>query len=201
MPRIARGILLYDGCYAHVISRSIREEKIIKDREDFLTFLKVLKTAKQQSHFQIFHYCIMHTHFHLAVMIPGVTAFSRTIRYIKSQYCFKYHAKYQVSGPIWRERYKSLLVENEDYLRVCGEYIEYNPVKVGLVKQAEDWKFSSSRCYGFDKKDEIVDVYEVAGRPKKVHDVCLDDDKYFEGGIAIGSPYFQYQIMEKIKGA
>lgn len=98
MPRIAREVLLYDGCYAHVISRSIRKEKIIKDQEDFLTFLKVLKTAKQQSSFQLFHYCIMHTHFHLAIMIPNVTAFARTIQYIKSQYCFKYHANTMLAG-------------------------------------------------------------------------------------------------------
>jgi len=49
-------------------------------------------------------------------------------------------------------------------------------------------------------KDNLIDVYETVGKPKKVHDVCLEDDKYFEGGITIGSPYFQYQIMEKLKG-
>lgn len=201
MPRIARDVLLYDGCYVHVISRSIRKAKIIKDQEDFLAFLKILKTAKQQSGFQLFHYCIMHTHFHLAVMAPDVTLFSKAIQYIKGQYCLKYHAKYHVSGPIWRGRFKSLLIEDENYLKVCGEYIEYNPVKAGLVEQAEDWQFSSSRCYNAHKKDDLVDVYDVVGNPKKVHDVCLEDKRYFEGGTAIGSPYFQYQIREKLKGA
>ena len=201
MPRIARNIYLYDGCYVHVISRSIRKEKIIKDQEDFLTFLQLLKVAKQQNGFQLFHYCIMHTHFHLAVRVPDVTLFAKAIQFVKSQYCFKYHAKYHVSGPIWRERFKSLLIENENYLRVCGEYIEYNPVKAGLVKQAEDWQFSSSRWYNVHQNDDLVEAYEVSGNAKKVHDVCLEDEKYFEGGIAIGSPYFQYQIREKLKGA
>lgn len=201
MPRIPRDVLLYDGCYVHVISRSIRKARIIKDQEDFLIFLKLLKTAKNQSGFQLFHYCIMHTHFHLAVRVPDITLFSKAIQYIKSQYCFYYHAKYHNNGPIWRERFKSLLIEDKNYLRVCGEYIEYNPIKDGLVQQVEEWQFSSSQCYDVDKKDDLVDDYGAVGKPKKLHDICLEDDKYFEGGNAVGSPYFQYQIMERLKGA
>lgn len=200
MPRIARSTLLYDGCYVHVISRSIRKARIIKDRDDFFVFLKLLKTAKKQSGFQLFHYCIMHTHFHLAARVPDVAVFSKAIQFVKSQYCFQYHAKYRVSGPIWRERFKGLLIENEDYLRLCGEYIEYNPVKAGLVERVKDWPFSSKRCYNTSQKEDLTDAYGVVRSPSKVQKACLEDDRYFEGGVAIGSPYFHYQITEKLKG-
>ena len=200
MPRIAREALLYDGCYAHVISRSIRKEKIFQDREDFLAFRSLLKTAKRQGGFQLFHYCIMHTHFHLAVMMPDAKAFSKAIHFLKSQYCFKYHTKYRTSGPIWRERYKSLLIENEDYLWVCGEYIEQNPGKAGLTKHANDWPYSSHRCYNESLKDELTDDYDIGGNSRHVQEVCLDDERYFEGGIVVGSPYFRYATMKRLKG-
>jgi len=199
MPRIARDVLLFDGCYVHIISRAIRKERIMRDKEDFITFLSLLKAAKRQSGFQLFHYCIMHTHFHLAAMIPSVTAFSKSVQFIKSQYCFKYHTKYRINGPIWRERFKSLLIEDENYLRVCGEYIEYNPVKAGLVKEAKDWPYSSKQFYNTNKIDELTDGYGAVGDTYKMLDVSLDDEKYFEGGIVIGSPYFRHKTIKKLK--
>ncbi len=48
--------------------------------------------------------------------------------------------------------------ENE-YPKVCFNYIHQNPVKANLVKKAEDWEFSSySVCYGFKQEDELVNV-------------------------------------------
>lgn len=120
--RIARTELLYAGCYAHVISRSIRKLKIFKDHEDFQSFKDELFIEKRKSGFKVFHYCLMQTHFHLAVNIPDVAAFSRSLANLKSRYTSLFHAKYHLSGPIWRERYKSLLIENEAYLLACGRY-------------------------------------------------------------------------------
>ena len=131
MARLTRSQLLFGGCYAHVISRSIGKNKVFKDGQDFETFRGLLLKAKQESGFQIFHYCFMHTHFHRAVKIPDVSRFSKGLQKLKSQYIYKYHTKYRESGPIWRERFRSLLIENEAYLYACGQYIENNPVKAG----------------------------------------------------------------------
>ena len=201
MPRIAREALLYDGCYAHVISRSIRNERIFLDQEDFRTFQSLIKTAKRQSGFELFHYCIMPNHFHLAVMIPDVVEFSRAAKLIKSRYCFKYHKKYRTSGPIWRERYRSLLIENEGYLSVCGRYIEHNPVKAGLVEQANDWPYSSHESYNDAQSHELTDGYHERVLTQHMQDICLEDDGYFEGGVVIGSPYFRYQTKKRLRGA
>ena len=148
--RIARTDLLYGGCYVHVISRSIRELKIFKDNEDFELFKKLWLIEKRKSGFRVFHYCFMQTHFHMAAEVPEVHKFWLSLARVKSRYASTFHAKYRLSGPMWRERYKSLLIENEGYLLACGRYIEDNPVKAGLVKRGEDWQFSSYRSIGFD---------------------------------------------------
>jgi putative transposase len=66
------------------------------------------------------------------------------VQKLKSSYIRYFHAKYKLSGPLWRERYKSLLIENEPYLFVCGEYIENNPVKAGLANLSEEYPFGSA---------------------------------------------------------
>jgi REP element-mobilizing transposase RayT len=199
MVRLARRVFLYDGCYAHVISRSIRKLKLYRDDEDFRWFLKLMREAKQRFGFEIYHYCLMQTHFHAAVRIPDVEKFSKAVQFLKSRYSYKFHEKYRLSGPIWRERFKSLLIEDENYLYVCGEYIERNPVKAGLVKTPSDWKYSSSRYYQTGETDAVLDHYNDAWSKREV-DVCLDDEDFFENGQGIGSAFFRLQLKQKIKG-
>src|SRR6185295_17657678 len=100
--RVARTELLYAGCFAHVISRSIRKLKVLNDAEDFDAFKRELLIEKRKSGFRLYHYCLMQTHFHLAVEIPDVIAFSKSLARVKSRYASLFHAKYRLSGPIWR---------------------------------------------------------------------------------------------------
>ena len=199
MPRLLRKSILFNGCFAHVISRSIRKMKLFKDDEDFQTMCELLIYTKNRFHYKIHHYCLMQTHFHLAVSMDDVNEFSRAIQFVKSRYSYKFHAKYHLNGPIWRERYRSLLIENEDYLGACGQYIENNPVKAGLVDQAKDWKYSSFRFYNDNINDKIIDKCAIEGYGDKYIEKEFEDKEFFEGGTVIGSPFFQFQFYEKMK--
>ncbi len=197
--RLARGEILYDGCYAHIISRTIRKLKIFRDEGDFESFQQILLKAKRESGFKIYHYCLMHTHFHLAVEILDVPRFSKAIQNLKSQYIYHFHERYKTSGPVWRERYKSLLIENEAYMYACGRYIENNPVKAGVVDGQEDWEYSSSRYYLRGRKDELVDGYEGTEVPVMPEEVDIHNEEFFEKGLGIGSGFFRFQLAEKLK--
>ncbi|HLF17562.1 MAG TPA: transposase [Candidatus Omnitrophota bacterium] len=182
-----------------MISRSIRKLKVFKDREDFEAFKRELLIEKRKSGFRIFHYCLMQTHFHLAVEIPNVVEFSKSLARVKSRYTSIFHTKYRLSGPIWRERYKSLLIENEEYLLACGQYIEANPVKAEMVKKNEDWPYSSHRVCHQGISDELVDEYgDIESiRRKGILDDLIQED--FESGSIIGSAFFKFQFFERRK--
>jgi putative transposase len=196
MSRISRNDLLYKGCYSHVISRSIRKIRLFDDGKDFDRFKELLLLAKRRAEFKIYHYCIMHTHFHLAVAMSDVQEFSCAIRDLKRSYVYWFHEKYRISGPVWRERFKSLLIADEDYLFACGKYIEENPVKAGLVHQSTDWVYSSARHYYLEEKDELLDDYCI--QPRLI-DGLIMDEKEFEGGSVIGSNFFKFQFFENRK--
>ena len=199
MPRLLRKDVLSGGCFAHVISRSIRKMKLFKDDEDFQTIRELLIYTRRQYHYRIHHYSLMQTHFHLVVSMDAVDEFSKAMQFVKSQYSLKCHTKYHLSGPIWRERYRSLLIEDECYLKACGHYIEDNPVKAGLVNHAKDWKYSSFRFYNYDVNDKLIDRYTADRNATGYIKEEIEGEEFFENGTVIGSPFFRFQFYEKIK--
>jgi putative transposase len=57
-------------------------------------------------------------------------------------------------GHLWQGRFASFIME-ERYLLACTRYIEYNPVRAGLVKCPEDWKWSSAGAH-MDETDDVL---------------------------------------------
>jgi REP element-mobilizing transposase RayT len=196
MSRIPRSQLLYEGCYAHIISRPIRKERILNQEEDFIHFLNLLKEAKDKYPFNLFHYCLMQTHFHLVVQILSIKDFSKSLNYIKSRYALYFHTKYKLSGPIWRERYKSLLIEDQIYLHACGQYVEYNPVKAGIVNLIEEWEYSSAKYYLGIGSNSLINNYEV---PQNAIKINYKNIIGFEEGNGIGSDYFKFKLRRGLK--
>ncbi len=190
MARRARSEILYDGCYAHVFSRSIEKRTIFKDDEDFKYFLNLLMQEKLKNKFHIFHYCLMHTHFHLAVGINTLSAFSRGLQQVKWKYTRKFNERNMRWGPLWRERFKSMLIEDERYLLACGHYIEENPVKAGMVGERKNWEYSSAQYFKGVSKNKLIDSYESLGLPE---DFEPDDEDEFMNGDLIGSGWFKYK--------
>ncbi|HOW36574.1 MAG TPA: transposase [Candidatus Omnitrophota bacterium] len=193
--RIARTELLYDGCYGHVVSRSIRKLKIFRCKDDFERFKKLLLIEKRKTGLKVFHYCLMHTHFHLIVRIPEVNEFSKALMRLKSGYAMSFHEKYHLSGAIWRDRYKVQLIENEGYMLACGQYVECNPLRAGIVDLPKKWEFSSYRYYQNKQEDDLVDVCEDLARASTVTKEDLREED-FERGSIIGSAFFKYQFFD-----
>jgi putative transposase len=196
MTRKARRDILYDGCYAHIFSRAIEQRFILKDASDFEFFKGLLLEAKRTFGFFIHHYCLMNTHFHLVVSIPNLAALSKALQRLKWQYTDLFNRKYRRKGPLWNHRFKSLLIENEQYLYACGLYVEMNPVKAGMTETPQMWPYSSSGYYFERKEDALVDVYE---QPESLPTgIDLTDEKQFTKGVVIGSELFKLQIREDV---
>ena len=47
------------------------------------------------------------------------------------------------SGTLWDGRYRSSIVDTDEYLLCCLRYIELNPVRAGMVSDPEDYAWSS----------------------------------------------------------
>ena len=104
----------------------------------------------------------MGTHFHFVVQVLQPEDLSGHLRYLKWHYTQWMRKKYESKGPRWRERYRSLPIENERCLAACGLYVELNPVRAGICNAAADYPFSSARKYALGQTDDLLDEYYPA---------------------------------------
>ena len=65
------------------------------------------------------------------------------------------------TGTLWEARFRSSLVDSENYLLVCQRYIELNPVRAGLVRLPDEYRWSSYDAHAFGTDDDLVTPHHV----------------------------------------
>ena len=68
---------------------------------------------------------------------------------------------YKRSGTLWEGRFKASLVNAEEYLLLCYRYIEFNPVRAGMVPDPGAYPWSSYRSHGLGERDELIRDHEL----------------------------------------
>ena len=161
MPRQARK-KSENGIY-HVMLRSINQQQLFEDSEDFNKFLQVLKDCKAISEFHLFAYCLMGNHIHLLIK-EGTETLEQIFKRICGRFVYWYNIKYCRVGHLFQDRFKSEPVDTEKYFFTVLRYIHQNPIKAGLCKRVEDYPYSSYAEY--IKTNDLVDTDYVLSLTK-----------------------------------
>ena len=148
MPREARE-KSQTGIY-HVIIRGANRQEIFHDDEDRIRFLDTIERYKTSFKIKIYGWCLMGNHVHL-LLEEGSEELSVTMKRIGVSYVSYYNSKYQATGHLFQDRFRSEKVEKDDYLLAVIRYIHQNPLKAGMVKRIEEWKWSSCLEYYGEK--------------------------------------------------
>ncbi|TVQ82715.1 MAG: hypothetical protein EA393_16560 [Bacteroidetes bacterium] len=177
-----------NGFIYHVFNQGNNRQKIFFSRENYLYFLKKIK-----SHIipfaDILAWCLMPNHFHLMISVNKTELFTEpyhsnqkqissgkkesaqktlnsSIGIMLRSYTRAVNLQLERSGGLFREETKAIClncnhkitqtwfvsqgitninmsIPEKEYPSICYNYILLNPLKVGLVKKAEDWEFSS----------------------------------------------------------
>jgi putative transposase len=69
------------------------------------------------------------------------------MRRIGASYVYWYNLKYERSGHLFQDRFKSEVVNDEKYLLAVVRYIHQNPLKAGIVNNINDYAWSSYSEY------------------------------------------------------
>ncbi len=118
--------------------------------------LKIAYTkVKNQKPFKTIAYAIMPDHYHLLWQLPkNDTDYPGRLRAIKKAFTKAIRendtcsiAKKTSSSPIWQNRYWEHTIKDEIDMEQHINYIHFNPVKHGMVKQALEWPYSSFHAY------------------------------------------------------
>ena len=130
-----------DALY-HLTSRGDRREDIYEDDVDRRTFLDVLSPVIGQFNWTCYAYCLMSNHYHLLIQTPDANL-SKGMRQLNGVYTQAYNRRHNKTGHLFQGRYKSILVDEDNYLLELSRYIVLNPVRAGMVKRVDQWKWSS----------------------------------------------------------
>src|SRR5690554_3854054 len=126
MPRRARE-KSSTGVY-HVMLRGINKQKIFHDQEDYEKFIEIVKNYKELCTYELYAYCLMSNHFHLLIK-EGKEELAAVFRRIGAKYVYWYNLKYKRCGHLFQDRYRSEVVETQQYLLTVLRYIHQNPLK------------------------------------------------------------------------
>ena len=132
----------YPGAAYHVINRGNAGENIFKLKSDRQKFLDYLQIAVERFMLKIHAFCLMDNHFHILLETQQPNL-SRAVQWINVSYAVYFNRKYTRSGHLFHGRFKSILVEADEYLKELSRYIHLNPVRAGLVDQPADYPWSS----------------------------------------------------------
>lgn len=93
----------------------------------------------------VFALCLMTNHVHLLLGPHDRTGVSELMKNLAGHHTRHYNRFEGRSGTLWEGRYRSSLVQHEDYLLACCRYIELNPVRARMVAEPQDYPWSSCR--------------------------------------------------------
>tara|TARA_B100002003_G_scaffold234142_1_gene247693 strand:- start:326 stop:1144 length:819 start_codon:yes stop_codon:yes gene_type:complete len=113
----------------------------------------------------------MKNHYHILVHTPEGNL-SRFMRHVNGVYTQRFNRKHKRDGPLFRGRYKSILIQADEYLTQVVKYIHRNPLKAKMVINLKDYKWSSHKIYLKGKCfEEWIDIDSVltlfSGRRKE----------------------------------
>lgn len=145
MPRVARKDL--NTPFLHVMVQGINKEYIFNKDSYIIEYLKIIDKLKKDYNFTLIAYCIMNNHAHFLVYENDIKEFGKFMQKLNLRYSNMYNRKENRCGVLFRNRYKTESISNIKYLINCIKYIHENPVKAGMVRKCEDYKFSSYRDY------------------------------------------------------
>ena len=144
MPRTAR-IHLPGGVF-HVISRAIDRRFLLDGHDERRRYLDLLQASLRYTDARVLAWCIMSNHVHL-VLRAGEEPLWRLVKAVHVGYANWKNRRDRRIGPVFAERYKSVLVEADAYLLELVRYVHLNPVRAGAVQHAEESTWSSHVAY------------------------------------------------------
>lgn len=133
MPRISRKN--FETLFFHVMVQGIKKEYIFNQKIAIKKYVELLNNERENFDLEILAYCVMNNHAHLLIYTKRIEEMSLYMHTINQKFAQFYNYINQGRvGYVFRDRYKSEPIYNEQSLIRCIRYIHNNPVKANIVK-------------------------------------------------------------------
>ncbi len=149
MPLNQRCVL--PGCPYHLTQRGANGQKVFFNPGDRSAYLSLLREHVADAGVRLLAWCLMENHVHLVAVPEAEDSLAALLRRVHGRYAHMVNVRKGRTGSLWQNRFQSCPV-SEERLGTAVAYVELNPVRAGLVADAEDYKWSSAAAHlGLEK--------------------------------------------------
>ncbi len=140
MPRHAR--LDAEGVLHHIIVRGIERRAIFRDDTDRDRFVERMGRVFSDTSTPCYAWALLGNHVHL-LLRTGLTPLHTVMARILTGHAVTFNKRHRRHGPLFQNRYKSILCQEDAYLTELVCYIHLNPLRAGIIKDlGEPYSYS-----------------------------------------------------------
>lgn len=144
MSRIARAVV--PGLPHHVTQRGNRRGKVFFEDGDYALYRDLLAERCKKLGVEVWGWCLMPNHVHLLLVPRTEDGLARAVGETHRRYTAFVNARARQTGHLFQARFASAALD-EEHLLAALRYVTLNPVRAGLVRRAQDWRWSSARAH------------------------------------------------------
>jgi len=129
----------------HVLNRANARVQIFDNDADYKQFENILIEAVERFDMRLLAYCMMPNHWHLVLYPKKDGDMSKFMGWLTNTHTRRWHTikKTIGQGHLYQGRYKSFLCQKDRHLLALLRYVERNAKRAKIVRNAEDWRWSS----------------------------------------------------------
>ena len=154
MARLPR--LNLPGIPQHVIQRGNNRQVSFFNDKDYAVYLDKLKLYSKKYSVAVHSYVLMTNHVHLLMTPETEQGVSQMMQALGRYYVRYINQTYGRTGTLWEGRYKSTVVDSDNYFLTISRYIELNPVRAGMVVHPAEYHWSSYQYNALGKPIELI---------------------------------------------
>ena len=144
---MARPVRLdYPDTFYHVLSRGNERRDIFRDRQDYENFTDRIRIMVERFGIEVHAYVLMTNHYHLLIRSRDANL-SRAIQWLGLTYSTYFNRRHMRSGHLFQGRFKSFVIEDDQYFTAMCLYIHGNLIRAGIVQNFLDYPWSSYPTY------------------------------------------------------
>jgi REP-associated tyrosine transposase len=145
----------------HIAALAVEKELVFREPADRRRLLALFEAIADLYEWNCAAFVLMGTHFHLIVHTPKPNL-SRGMQHLCGVYAQWFNWKYGRRGHLFGRRFGSVHIVTNAHLLEAHRYVALNPVRAGLCKRPESWRWGSFRALaGLEAGPPFLDIDSV----------------------------------------
>ena len=156
------------GSHFHILATGLEKDAQEADEKELLRRYKNIfgkKTAPPAGSFNSSGELIVDEDYGIERLRRRLGSVSRFVQELKQTFSHWYNKQHSRKGYLWNDRFKGIIIENGDAQISCSAYIDLNPVRAGIVRTPEKYRWNSmgmmARDPGNSKKFLNLNYYSI----------------------------------------